>query len=44
MTIPNLFSQINEYVFLVTGLLTISSGLHYMRYWFGMMREESQSQ
>jgi cardiolipin synthase len=36
-----LFSQFVEYIFWITGLLTISSGLHYMRYWFGMMGEES---
>ena len=31
------FSRISVYVFWTAGLLTISSGLHYMRYWFGMM-------
>jgi cardiolipin synthase len=34
--------QFGEYVFWVTGILTISSGLHYMRYWFEMMGEESK--
>ena len=33
--------QFSRYVFWVTGLLTISSGLHYMRYWFRMMGEGS---
>ncbi|MFH1243737.1 MAG: CDP-alcohol phosphatidyltransferase family protein [Pseudomonadota bacterium] len=27
-------SQLGIYLFWVTGLLTVSSGLHYMRYWF----------
>ena len=36
-----IFSHFGDYFFWATGLLTISSGLHYMRYWFGMMGEES---
>jgi len=32
-------SQLSFYLFLITGFLTIGSGLHYMRYWFGMMNE-----
>ena len=31
--------QINSYLFWVTGIFTISSGLLYMRYWFRMMGE-----
>lgn len=31
------FSHMDIYAFWLTGILTISSGLHYMRYWFGMM-------
>ena len=34
------FFGAHDYLFWVTGLFTISSGLHYMRYWFGMVREE----
>ncbi len=34
-------AQVSEAVFLVTGLFTVSSGLHYMRYWFRMMGEGS---
>jgi cardiolipin synthase len=34
---------LSEYLFWVTGILTISSGLHYMRYWFGMIGEGSIS-
>jgi cardiolipin synthase (CMP-forming) len=30
-----------KYLFWLAGLLTISSGLHYMRNWFGMMGEDS---
>jgi cardiolipin synthase len=37
-----IFMQFGDYVFWVTGLLTISSGLHYMRYWFNMMGEDSK--
>lgn len=37
-----LFIRYGDYIFWVTGLLTISSGLHYMRYWFGMMGEDSK--
>jgi cardiolipin synthase len=37
------FSQVNYPLFWVTGLLTISSGLHYMRYWFRVMGEGSLS-
>ena len=33
----------SDYIFWVTGFLTISSGLHYMRYWFGMIGEGSIS-
>ncbi|MCP4680912.1 MAG: CDP-diacylglycerol--glycerol-3-phosphate 3-phosphatidyltransferase [Desulfobacterales bacterium] len=35
------FSQFSDYIFWGTGLLTISSGLHYMRSWLRMMNEES---
>lgn len=35
------FSLFSEYLFWITGFLTISSGLHYMRYWFRMMSEGS---
>lgn len=35
------FSMYSEYLFWITGLLTISSGLHYMRYWFRTMGEAS---
>lgn len=35
------FSQFLDYVFWVTALFTISSGLHYMRYWFRIMGEGS---
>jgi len=31
--------QIDLYLFWLTGILTIGSGLHYMRYWFRMMGE-----
>ena len=31
-------------IFLIAALFTISSGLHYMRYWYKMMGEESGSQ
>ena len=34
---------LSEYIFWVTGILTVSSGLHYMRYWFGMIGEGSIS-
>ncbi|MDY6970863.1 MAG: CDP-alcohol phosphatidyltransferase family protein [Thermodesulfobacteriota bacterium] len=37
---PILF-QFAEYVFWVTAVFTISSGLHYMRYWFRIMGEGS---
>jgi len=37
-----LFTRYGDYIFWVTGLLTISSGLHYMRYWFGMMGEDAK--
>jgi len=33
------FSYGSEYLFWVTGMLTISSGLHYMRYWFRIIGE-----
>jgi len=33
----------NVYLFYATGLFTISSGLHYMHYWFGMMGDESDN-
>ena len=32
-----IFGAVRDYVFWATGLLTISSGLHYMRYWFRKM-------
>jgi cardiolipin synthase len=35
----HLLPELDHYVFLLTGLLTISSGLHYMRYWFRTMGE-----
>jgi len=35
-----IFLNISDYLFWATGLLTVSSGLHYMRYWFGMVGEE----
>ena len=31
------------YIFYVTALFTISSGLHYMHFWFKMMGEERTS-
>lgn len=31
------------YIFCVTALFTISSGLHYMHYWFGVMGEDRPS-
>ena len=31
------FGELDNYVFAVTGILTISSGLHYMRFWFKMI-------
>ena len=34
------FMQFGHYILWLAGLLTISSGLHYMRYWFKMMGEE----
>ncbi len=37
------FSQISDYFFWATGILTISSFLHYLRHWFGMMGEGSIS-
>jgi cardiolipin synthase len=36
-------SPLSDYIFWVTGILTISSGLHYMRYWFGIIGEGSIS-
>ena len=39
-----LFSQVGDYIFWITGALTISSGLHYMRYWFGIIGEEPVGQ
>jgi cardiolipin synthase len=33
------FTKISHYLFLLTGLFTIMSGLHYMRYWFHAMGE-----
>ncbi|MEE9419435.1 MAG: CDP-alcohol phosphatidyltransferase family protein [Desulfatiglandaceae bacterium] len=36
-------SQLVVYLFWTTGLLTISSGLHYMRYWFRMIGEGTLS-
>jgi cardiolipin synthase len=35
------FAQFYLYIFYLTALLTISSGLHYMYYWFRMMGEGS---
>ena len=37
------FSYVCDYFFLLTALFTISSGLHYMRYWFTVMGEGSVS-
>ncbi len=37
-----IFMHFDDYIFWATGLFTISSGLHYMRYWFGMMGEDSK--
>lgn len=34
-----LFNRFGEYLLWSTGLLTIASGLHYMRHWFRMMGE-----
>ena len=39
----HLSSQLGIYLFWATGLLTISSGLHYMRYWFRMIGEGALS-
>jgi len=33
------FSQFREYLFWLTAILTITSGLHYMRYWFRIIGE-----
>jgi cardiolipin synthase len=33
------FAKVSQYVFWMTGVLTIMSGLHYMRYWFHAMGE-----
>lgn len=38
-----ILSQFSAYIYWVTGLFTIISGLHYMRYWFGMIGEGSLS-
>ncbi len=35
------FVELYSYIFYLTALLTISSGLHYMHYWFRMMGEGS---
>ncbi len=35
------FAKFYSYIFYLTALLTISSGLHYMYYWFRMMGEGS---
>lgn len=37
----HLFSGLIPVVYVVTGILTIASGLHYMRTWFQMMAEGS---
>jgi len=34
-------SQISDYLFWVTGVFTISSGLHYMSYWFRLIGDSS---
>ncbi|MBW1861803.1 MAG: CDP-alcohol phosphatidyltransferase family protein [Deltaproteobacteria bacterium] len=34
-------SRFYFYVFIITALFTISSGLHYMQYWYKLMGEES---
>jgi phosphatidylglycerophosphate synthase len=33
------FAKFYPYIFYLTALLTISSGLHYMHYWFRMIGE-----
>lgn len=38
------FSSVSLYVFWITAVLTISSGLHYMHYWFRMLGEGSVSE
>jgi cardiolipin synthase len=38
-SIFHVLSIFSDYLFWITGILTISSGLHYMRYWFRMMGE-----
>jgi phosphatidylglycerophosphate synthase len=35
------FAKFYPYIFYLTALLTISSGLHYMHHWFRMMGEGS---
>jgi phosphatidylglycerophosphate synthase len=35
------FTKFYPYIFYLTGLLTISSGLHYMHNWFRMIGEGS---
>jgi len=34
-------SQISDYLFWVTGVFTITSGLHYMSYWFRLIGDSS---
>jgi cardiolipin synthase (CMP-forming) len=38
-TAHDFFTKTSPYVFLMTGLLTVMSGLHYMWYWFHAMGE-----
>jgi cardiolipin synthase (CMP-forming) len=38
----NLFSSMIPIIYILTGVLTIASGLHYMRSWFQMMGEGPQ--
>lgn len=37
-----LFFHLKIYVFWLTGIFTITSGLHYMHYWFRVMGEEAE--
>jgi cardiolipin synthase len=39
----NFVGKIDSYLFWLTGILTITSGLHYMRYWFRTMAEDALS-
>jgi cardiolipin synthase len=37
----SILPQVYSYLFMLTGILTISSGLHYMHYWFRMMGDSA---